>query len=59
MREFTFRTLQSFRDKVKSSLTKGKKVTPASKQDGFLPIQGGSVRVSRSRSFGKTDRIDM
>ena len=47
---------QSFREKVKSSLQKS--VKRNSKQENFAAVQGGSVRVGRSRSFGKVDKID-
>ncbi len=52
--------LQSFRDKVKSSLmSKGVGKKTSKQENTFSPaIQGGSMRVSRSRSFGKPDRID-
>lgn len=47
--------VQSFRDKVKSSLQKS--VKKNSKQENLSG--GGSVRVGRSKSFGKSDRIEL
>ena len=45
---------QSFRDKVKSSIQKSVKRNSKEERLG-----GGSVRVGRSKSFGKADRLDL